>query len=68
MRTQEEKREEVMAQLTLVKAAMNKKKKQVDHLPPWWKQRQQKLKELLEDYSRLEKEYNRLINLYNIIS
>lgn len=67
MRTQEEKREEVMAQLTLVKAAMTKKK-QVDHLPPWGKQRQQKLKELLEDYARLEKEYNRLINLYNIIS
>jgi uncharacterized coiled-coil protein SlyX len=34
MRTQEEKIAEVKAQLTLVKVAMDKKKKQVDNLPP----------------------------------
>lgn len=67
MRTQEEKIAEVKAQLTIVKAAMDKKKKQVDNLPPRWQQRQKKLKEYLEDYSRLEQEYNRLVNLLNII-
>jgi uncharacterized coiled-coil protein SlyX len=67
MRTQEEKIAEVKAQLTLVKVAMDKKKKQVDNLPPRGQQRQKKLKEYLEDYSRLEQEYNRLVNLLNII-
>lgn len=67
MRTQEEKIAEVKAQLTIVKAAMDKKKKQVDNLPPRGQQRQKKLKEYLEDYSRLEQEYNRLVNLLNII-
>lgn len=67
MRTQEEKIAEVKAQLTLVKVAMDKKKRQVDNLPPRGQQRQKKLKEYLEDYSRLEQEYNRLVNLLNII-
>lgn len=67
MRTQEEKIAEVKSQLTLVKVAMDKKKKQVDNLPPRGQQRQKKLKEYLEDYSRLEQEYNRLVNLLNII-
>lgn len=67
MRTQEEKIAEVEAQIELVNKSLEKVKRKIDKLPAWWKYNHDKLKEYLSDYSRLELEKNRLVNLLNVI-